>query len=164
MQVWTKALTGYPAAISMREKDQNKPDLVELDTFVFNELPLLVKAREPPSITHEEYCKVMKWKLKRGKWRPRLQKFADETSDEEIRKASAEAFKLLEEKEVKGAIDALTTLKGCGPATASSLLAAVDSLVPFMSDELLAATSTTPNKYTTKVRFESVHLKRVQCM
>ncbi|KAI0563161.1 hypothetical protein FGB62_45g168 [Gracilaria domingensis] len=151
---WNSALSNYPAAISVREKDQNKTDLVELEKFVFSELPAIVKSRDQPHITKEEYCKLVKWKLKRGKWRPRLQKFADESEETAVREASTEAFKLLEEKEIKKAIQKLVTLRGCGPATASVILNVADSSLPFMSDELLLAALGQANKYTVKVYLE----------
>ncbi|CAN8076881.1 unnamed protein product [Agarophyton chilense] len=151
---WAGALSSYPAAIAMREKDQNQKDLVQLEEFVFSELPAMVKSRDPPHITKEEYGKLVRWKLKRGKWRPRLQKFADEIEDDAVREASTEALALLEKKEVKKALQKLATLRGCGPATASVILSAVEPTLPFMSDEILAAVLGQPSKYTVKVYVE----------
>lgn len=152
MEGWKKALSYYPNALSAREELPRKNGLKSLDDFVFTELGRSVKSRDPQHITKEEYCKLVTWKLKRGKWRPRLQKFANETEDSHIRKVSSEAFGLLKKNDIKGAIQALVTIKGCGPATASAVLNAVDSSVPFMSDELLIAVFEGAEKYTVKVR------------
>lgn len=154
LEAWKKALSYYPNALSAREKLPRKDGLKSLDEFAFTELDKLVKSRDPPYITKEEYCKLITWKLKRGKWRPRLQKFANETEDSGIRKATSEAFLLLEKKEIKKAIQALVAVRGCGPATASAILSAVDHSVPFMSDELLISVFESADKYTVKVSLQ----------
>lgn len=58
----------------------------------------------------------MKWKLSRGKWRPRLQAFVDELPGDAVVKASTAAFAALaesaeDEGALRAAVNAMTTLK-----------------------------------------------------
>jgi hypothetical protein len=79
----------------------------------------------------------MKWKLMKGKWRPRLQGFVDSLEDGAVTAASQKAFAQMAENNFLGALQSLCNLKGIGPATATAVLAAYDATVPFMSDEAL---------------------------
>ena len=64
--VWKEALSSYSARIV----SLNKPQLVSLDDFYCNQLPALIRQRNPnPYITTSELSKLMQWKLTRGKWR-----------------------------------------------------------------------------------------------
>lgn len=147
--VWSGHLASYPTAIATREKTQRKSDLVSLDSFVWSELQSKVesRSRKPPHINSDEYSRVVSWKLKRGKWRPRLQSYADSLDNDDVVNATTEAFAALKKGKVQDALKLLVELKGCGPATASAVLAAVDKDVPFMSDELLQE-ATGERKYT----------------
>ncbi|XP_076448435.1 uncharacterized protein LOC143285078 [Babylonia areolata] len=100
------------------------------------------------SIKHEELAKLMKWKLLRGKFRPRLQQLVEGNSAESVETASKRAFKVL--PNLRLAVEALTVLKGVGPATASAVLAAgAPHLAPFMADEsMLALPGLQPLSYT----------------
>lgn len=151
LSVWQKSLASYIAAISERQHQKNKSGLAELDAFVQKELPSAIASRSPPHITSAEYSRVVQWKLKRGKWRPRLQAFADATTPCEVKEASQHAFSHLRNGQTKTALNTLTALKGCGPATASAILAAADPSIPFMSDELLTMTQGPKRSYTIKV-------------
>lgn len=98
---------------------------------------------------------LMKWKLGRGKFRPRLQQLAESNPPQSVVDASEAAFKKLDGGFVnlKAALDELCVLKGVGPATASLLLSVyAPDLAPFMSDEAVQATSTPAAKidYTTQ--------------
>jgi hypothetical protein len=52
-----------------------------------------VRRRDHLYITKAELTKLVQWKLTRGKWRPRLLKFAEEQDDSVVRAASQTAFK-----------------------------------------------------------------------
>lgn len=55
--------------------------------------------------------------MKKGKFRPGLESKAASNKDADVIDASTKAFKLL--PNIRNAIEALTTLYGIGPATAS---------------------------------------------
>lgn len=151
LATWKDSLSRYPDALNAREARQTKPGLVLLDQFIWQELSDKFVLRDSPHVNGDEYSSVLRWKLKRGKWRPRLQKFADETPNEEIVKASEASFAALRKGQTRQALSHLVALKGCGPATASALLAAFDETVPFMSDELLLEAQGEKKKYTVPV-------------
>lgn len=130
--VWKSALSSYKSRI----ESLNKPDLIPLDNFYTDELPILIKQRKPnPHITTPELSKLMKWKLARGKWRPRLLGFVSALEEDVVKSASLKAFQAL--PDISKAVTELTVLKGVGPATASAILAAYGpDVAPFMSDEV----------------------------
>ena len=63
----------------------------------------------------------MKWKLKRGTWRPKLLDYAKAVLDENIRRASRSAFSILKEisnkddedftRQIKAALEPLVNIK-----------------------------------------------------
>ncbi|KAJ0087582.1 hypothetical protein Patl1_08776 [Pistacia atlantica] len=117
--LWREALSSYQA----RVESLNKPDLISLDEFYRNQLPSLIHQRNPnPYITTAELSKLMKWKLTRGKWRPRLLHFVSSLDESSVQSASRKAFESL--PDLTKAVSELTVLKGVGPATASAVLAA----------------------------------------
>nr|GMD96430.1 Ena/VASP-like protein [Ipomoea batatas] len=130
--LWKEALSSYDARIEAL----NKPNLLSLDAFYRNELPLLLRQRNPtPYLTTSDLTKLMQWKLTRGKWRPRLLDFVSSLDDAVVKSASQAAFQSL--PDVLKAVSELTVLKGVGPATASAVLAAyAPDVAPFMSDEV----------------------------
>lgn len=134
---WRRALGWYKQALSLHEESHGKKEgLCALE----EELHIIgakVRTRDPCHITGDEYSTLVKWKLKRGKWRPRLQGFADALGGEIVKEQSEKALKALDSGKTRGAISALVDMRGCGPATASGVLAFIDSSVPFMGDELL---------------------------
>ncbi|RVW56282.1 hypothetical protein CK203_111216 [Vitis vinifera] len=144
--VWKEALSSYSARIV----SLNKPQLVSLDDFYCNQLPALIRQRNPnPYITTSELSKLMQWKLTRGKWRPRLLDFVSSLDEALVKSASQKAFQSL--PDISKAISELTVLKGVGPATASALLAAyAPDVAPFMSDEAMVAALGNSKDYTLK--------------
>ncbi|KAL9681353.1 hypothetical protein QQ045_013136 [Rhodiola kirilowii] len=150
---WKLELSSY----SDRLKSLKNPDLISLDEFYRIDLPSLIENRNPnPYITASELVELMKWKLKRGKWRPRLLEFVSALDDEVVESASRKAFEAL--PDVSKAVSELTVLKGVGPATASAVLAAhAPQVAPFMSDEAMVAALGSAKDYTLKqyVKFSS---------
>ncbi|XP_076048988.1 uncharacterized protein LOC143029821 isoform X2 [Oratosquilla oratoria] len=154
-----KVLELYPQAIQAKadSKSKDKEMLLTLDKWYQNELGPSMMTRKPPFMKHEELVKLMKWKLARGKWRPRLVDFAGSNAEELIKKVSTEAFHLAEKSKIEGAIRALSKLKGVGPATASGVLAAgVPGRCAFFADEVaMAIPDLGPIKYTVE---EYIHV------
>ncbi|XP_057973249.1 uncharacterized protein LOC131161480 [Malania oleifera] len=143
---WKQALSSYPA----RVESLGKPNLVSLDDFYRNQLPLLISQRNPnPFITTPELSKLMQWKLTRGKWRPRLLDYVSSLDESLVKSASQKAFQSL--PDISKAVSELTVLKGVGPATASAVLAAyVPDVAPFMSDEAMLVALGHSKDYTLK--------------
>lgn len=135
LSLWREALSSY----SCRIESLNKPNLVSLDEFYRNQLPPLLHQRNPnPYITTSELSDVMRWKLTRGKWRPRLLDFVSALDESVVKSASEKAFQSL--PDISKAVSELTALKGVGPATASAVLTAyAPDVAPFMSDEAMEA-------------------------
>ncbi|XP_024029930.1 uncharacterized protein LOC21390497 isoform X2 [Morus notabilis] len=137
--LWREALSAYESRI----ESLNKSNLVSLDDYYRNHLPPLLRQRNPnPFITTSELSQLMRWKLARGKWRPRLLDFVSALDEDLVKSASRKAFKSL--PDISKAVSELTVLKGVGPATASAILAAyAPDLAPFMSDEELSSEEAT---------------------
>lgn len=154
---WQTYRASYAKALQSREALKNKTGLVDLDHFLWHELPEALSQRKEQYITKAEYSKIVSWKLKRGKWRPRLQKFADEIPDGDIIQASRASFSSLANSKFRQALEELTSLKGCGAATASAILAAGNENMPFMSDEILLETQNQQKKYTIPAYLELMH-------
>ncbi|KAL5777542.1 hypothetical protein ACOSP7_010468 [Xanthoceras sorbifolium] len=146
LSVWKEALSSYQLSI----ESFNKPNLISLDEFYSNELPSLLRQRNPnPYVTTAELSKLMQWKLTRGKWRPRLLDFVSSLDESLVKSASERAFQAL--PDLNKAVSELTVLKGVGPATASAVLAAyAPDVAPFMSDEAMEAALGNSKDYSLK--------------
>eukprot|EP00232_Nephroselmis_pyriformis_P012412 CAMPEP_0182887340 /NCGR_PEP_ID=MMETSP0034_2-20130328/20770_1 /TAXON_ID=156128 /ORGANISM="Nephroselmis pyriformis, Strain CCMP717" /LENGTH=231 /DNA_ID=CAMNT_0025020705 /DNA_START=57 /DNA_END=749 /DNA_ORIENTATION=- len=149
---WQAELSAYPDRVKQREN----PELEKLDRAFRVAIPASVEGRTPPHLGAAELVDVVDWKLKRGKFRPRLLDFVKAHSESLVVGVSTKAFQLAAGGDVQGAIEELATLKGVGPATASAALSAFTPAAPFMSDEAVAACLTGPKEYTTK-RYMQYH-------
>lgn len=127
-------------AAARRTKKGGPEELIRLDTWYQEQLPKIIQSRKPPYIVHEELIQIVKWKLMRGKFRPRLTDLVRINTETAVLQISKKAFRK-PPKELSQAITALTNLKGVGPATASAILAAAfPDDVPYMADESMLST------------------------
>lgn len=161
--IWKIVFEHYQDAVvakAAKLKPEKKKDLITLDKWYQNELSEKIKGRKPRHITQEEICQLMKWKLTRGKFRPRLTEMVQTNTSEQVLEASTTAFQKL--PSVQAAIQALTVLKAVGPATASAVLAAgAPEHVAFMADECMhALPGLQPIKYDLPFYLE--YLKQIQ--
>ncbi|XP_021363763.1 uncharacterized protein LOC110457002 [Mizuhopecten yessoensis] len=150
-QTWERVYGLYDKVLivkSKKMKGDKEKQLKDLDYWYQEELPVAIKGRKERHVTHEELCKLMKWKLMRGKFRPRLEQMVQSNSEEDVKAASLKGFKEL--PNLSNAIKALTVLKAIGPATASAVLAAgAPDKAAFMADEsMLAIPELAPLQYT----------------
>ncbi|XP_071119459.1 uncharacterized protein [Haliotis cracherodii] len=147
---WQKVLSNYGevfAAKTGRMKKEKGTELQDLDEWYQTVLPTSIDDRDGKHVTHDELVKLMKWKLLRGKFRPRLQQLVTSNAPDDVISTSKKAFKAL--PDVSCAIKTLSLLKGVGPATASAILAAGSpEYSPFMADESMLALQTAPLTYT----------------
>ena len=125
------------------EKFIKNDERKELHNEVIKEYPPLWIRRG--YVMKEEYVKVVKYKLAKGKTRPSRLKYANETTSKLIEEMTKQAFKMCEECEnlTDAHIDKIvkcliSPIKGCGAATGSRILSLYDSRFPFYSDEALA--------------------------
>lgn len=126
---WEAALDNYPAVIEA----QGVADLEPLDRWYREELPGIVAAREPPCLEPDEVADVVRWKMKRGEWRPRNLALVRANDPALVRQKSIDAFSLA--PDVRRAITRMSELGGIGPATASALLAVYrGDVFPFLDD------------------------------
>ncbi|KAG0351381.1 hypothetical protein BG005_009166 [Podila minutissima] len=147
---WDAILNKYSIALDHHVASKKDDTLAELDEWYQNTLPTILATRKPQSIDSSELCKLMSWKLKRGKFRPNLAKLAASNADSVVKAASQKAFALIASSSLKAALAEMSSLKGVGPATASAILcAAAPEKVPFMADETMASVpSLGPIAYT----------------
>ncbi|KFM76935.1 hypothetical protein X975_05777, partial [Stegodyphus mimosarum] len=141
---WTYVLSQYKEVLKERAAKRTKKggpeELIRLDTWYQEQLPKIIQSRKPPYIVHEELIQIVKWKLMRGKFRPRLIDLVRINTESAVSATSRKAFRK-PPKELSQAITALTNLKGVGPATASAILAAAfPDDVPYMADESMLST------------------------
>lgn len=157
----------YDKALNLKAEQKKKPeDLKKLDHWYQKELPKKIKARgKDTHLKHEELVQCMKWKLVRGKWRPRLKELVQMNTPRLVEIETKKAFRQLFKKEdLPSAIQAMCNLKGVGPAMASAVLAAASpETVPFMAEECLMALPDSDDgiDYTTKEYLKFVeHIRK----
>lgn len=135
----------YPQALQLKaESKKKKPEeLKKYDQWYTNELPSRIKQRCVKEgtgyLTHEELIQTIKWKLARGKWRPRLKELITMNTPRVVQVETKKAIRqLMKKDDLTSAIQAMCNLKGVGPAMASAVLSAtMPDSIPYMSDECM---------------------------
>jgi hypothetical protein len=130
--------------------DKGGSKLTNLDTFCQS---LGDKIREGSyTLSKADFLQVIDWKFTKGKPRHALKKFLNQNSEEDVKQVWNEAARLAQDNNVKGAIDAFSTLKGVGPATASAFLSLYrPETFAFMDDEVIECLHEGKRGYTTKI-------------
>ncbi|KAM4631787.1 uncharacterized protein O3C94_018376 [Discoglossus pictus] len=147
-KLWQKVSDIYWDVVAAKGGKQKRLEV--LDRWYQEELSSCITARPHKYLTLEELVKLMEWKLKRGKFRPRLQQLVSSNPEATVESCTSKAFKLL--PDISAAINELCQLKGIGPATASAILAAgAPEVSAFMADEAVESIpSLAPVQYTLK--------------
>jgi len=153
---WSYVLQLYSEVLRLKAQERSNrkggpEELIKLDTWYQEQLPKLIHSRKDPHLIHEELVQVMRWKLMRGKYRPRLIDLVRINTESSVAAVTKKAFrKLRGTPNLASAIQAMVTLKGIGPATASAVLAAgFPEYAPYMADEsMLATPGVEANDYT----------------
>ena len=150
LEEWESCVAKYGQVVASVATGKSKEGLVAWDAHLWGDLVTAVESRSPKHILLSELADIMKWKLARGKARP-LQKLVESNSPASVIAASTEAFKYLSGGHWEKAIDAITSLKAVGVATATAILTPfAPALVPFMADEVMEAVSC-KRDYTMKI-------------
>ena len=133
---WRAALAAYPDVVAA----QGVSGLAELDRWYRAELPATLAARAPAWADLDELREVVRWKMKRGEWRPRNLALVNGNDAALVRRQTERAFALVPHE--RAPLVELDRLAGVGPATASALLAAYrPDRYPFL-DEVVGAAIT----------------------
>lgn len=130
---WRIALARYADVVAA----QGVAPLAELDRWSREELPDVIRAREPAHVTLSELVRLTEWKMARGVWRaPNLILVRGNAPDVVVTTSVAA---LASVPHASAPVATLTQLAGIGPATASAVLAAAaPDRYPFF-DELVSA-------------------------
>ena len=129
----------YTQAVAKLEEGRRRPltfDFAALDVAVRGHVFKRGKGNNDGDAAH--MLNVVKWKLSRGQFRPGLLQMVEANSASALCAAMAAAYAA--GPNVPAAIDALCTIKGIGPATATAILSQTDGIdCPFYADEAVVA-------------------------
>ncbi|KAI9844620.1 MAG: hypothetical protein M1837_005472 [Sclerophora amabilis] len=171
---FNRVLTKYDDLVSDLSKRQGtktyvatpSDSLERLDRRRFNEIPAVAQQRTTDKgetwLEKEEVEDLIKWKLKHGKFRPKLTQLVASNPSSTVASTTKEAFQLHDANPSapSSSITKLTSLKGIGPASASLLLAVFDPQhVPFFSDEcfrwVMYEGSTNDKGWDRKIKYDA---------
>ncbi|KAI9843657.1 MAG: hypothetical protein M1838_002515 [Thelocarpon superellum] len=130
-----------PSRSTGHAKEGALETLAQLDAWRLKVLPDVVRKREKGNgstwLEKSEVETLVKWKLKHGKFRPRLLQLAESNAPTTVKDTTRNAFaRFASVADPAEALKTLSSLKGVGPATASLLLSIFDpTTIPFFSDE-----------------------------
>ena len=120
---WEAAESLYSAVVCAVAKARKSARLVDWNRWLEQDCPRIVKGTGKLGMADMEI--VMQWKITKGKFRP-LMSLLRSNSDQDVEDATRKAFQLLDKKpRFRPPVEALCSLRGIGPATASAVLAHV---------------------------------------
>merc|ERR1711931_42902 len=91
----------YQEALQAKADSKNSKSeiLIKLDKWYQNELPKKIKSRgKEAHLTHEEIVQLIKWKLARGKFRPRLKDLIQMNTPRVVMQETKKAFRAVYKK------------------------------------------------------------------
>ncbi|KAI1435551.1 hypothetical protein GGR50DRAFT_317430 [Xylaria sp. CBS 124048] len=159
---FNEVLSRYEPLIKSISQDKTsetpgQPSLLELDEFRYKEATETLRSDNPKrKISHQDVKTLVNWKLRHGKFRSTLMKLVSSNDEAVLEKTIQEAVaEYWSDKDATKAMNAIKTLKGIGPATASLILSVHDpERVIFFSDEafwwLCCGGRKSPIKYNAK--------------
>ena len=132
----------YQEALRAKAESKNsKPEtILKLDKWYHNDLPKKIKSRGKDAyLTHEEIVQCMKWKLHMSIFRQKLKDLIQMNTPRVVMNLTKKSFRAISKRDdLESAVNALSSLKGVGPAFASAVLAAfAPDRAPFMCEEVL---------------------------
>jgi len=132
----------YQEALRAKAESKNsKPEIIlKLDKWFHNDLPKKIKSRgKDAHLTHEEIVQCMKWKLHMSVFRQKLKDLIQMNTPRVVKDLTKKSFRAISKRDdLESAVNALSSLKGVGPAFASAVLAAfAPDRAPFMCEEVL---------------------------
>lgn len=92
---WGNHLDAYTERVALL--DERRSGLNDLDTWFFTELTPAVRSREPAHMTRDELVKLVQWKLKREKFRPRLLSYAQSQDEAVVVDVTTKGFEILKQ-------------------------------------------------------------------
>lgn len=147
--VWEKVVEKYNVMLFKK----GGKSLVEKDRFC-ERLGEKLRGAEVRSVSKEELVKVIEWKFAKGKPRPYMKHILANTNGH-VQDWSNAAFLEADNNHVEEAIDALTNLKGMGPAGASAVLSLYrPDVFVFMDDEVIECLYSGKRGYTKAIYLE----------
>lgn len=96
---WADHLGAYVERVALL--DERRSGLNDLDTWFFKELTPAVRSREPAHVTKDELVKLVQWKLKREKFRPRLLGYAQSQDEALVVDVTSKGFGILKQTGAK---------------------------------------------------------------
>lgn len=149
---WIDSLEQYKQCVELVNDNQSnaqnrisKINFLDDDTWREKELPILIEKKK--YLTLEDLQRLVRWKLRRGMYRPTLLGLIKRNQNASVIEATKTAFS--ESSDLTTGFSSINSLQGVGPATASVLLSSYQpDKVAFMSDEAMDAALGLPRLYT----------------
>ena len=149
---WEQSLQKYSQCIQLVNENQSnaqnrisKVTFIEDDKWREEQLPMIMKKKK--YLTLEDIQRLVRWKLRRGMYRPTLLGLIKRNQNDFVVKTTKSAFS--DSVDTDSSLSNICLLQGVGPATASALISSYHpDKIAFMSDEAMDAALGLPRTYT----------------